>query len=102
MKISRQTRDRLIAAASAMLVVVLIVGTVLIAKSCQKCEVTYFDGENVLKVENVEKGEKAHNWRPDDAESHRIFDCWVTEDGEEYDFGDPVEDDLKLYAKWDE
>ena len=101
MKLSRPTRDRLIAAATALIVLVVIFGVVLLAKSCATCTVTYYadiGSAQVLFTEKVNKGDQAINRRPDS--EGKQFDCWVTEDGEEYDFGTPIEGNLKLYAKW--
>lgn len=103
MSVSRPTRDRLIAAISVVLILAVVFGVVLLAKSCDKHTVTYYDDDKqtVLRTEYVVNGETANNWRPDDSERLRTFDCWVTSDGLEYDFSNEVTDEVKLYAKWE-
>ncbi|MCH5164632.1 MAG: InlB B-repeat-containing protein [Clostridiales bacterium] len=102
MKLSRPTRDRLIAATAALIVLVVVFGVVLLAKSCATYTVTFYDdigSTQVLFTEKVSKGDQATNRRPE-SEDNKQFDCWVTEDGKEFNFSTPIEGDLKLYAKW--
>lgn len=99
MKLSKPTRDRLIAAIASVLVVAIAFGVIFAAKSCNRYNVSYYVDSEVVRVDKVGKGDCAENWVPEITDGRR-FDCWVTEDGEEYNFFTPVEENLKLYAKW--
>ncbi|MBE5731252.1 MAG: hypothetical protein E7350_04820 [Clostridiales bacterium] len=103
MKISRVTKDRLIAAASVVLIVAFFFGLFGIAKSCEQKEytVSFYDGKTLIGTVTVEEGTTVPRFTPDeDVAKGRTFDCWVTESGDEYDFSLPVQSDLSLYARW--
>ncbi|MBR2967727.1 MAG: InlB B-repeat-containing protein [Clostridia bacterium] len=102
MKISRITKERIYAAVAVVCVLIVAFGVVLLAKSCESHSVTYFSDGEIVKTEKVNDGETAKNWRIDDTSGqNRVFDCWVTADGEEYDFSKEINQDLKLYARWE-
>lgn len=102
MNISRITKERIYAAIAVALVLVVAFGVVLLAKACESHKVIYYIDNEIVKVEKVNDGETANNWRPDDSSGqNRVFVCWQTANGVEYDFGEEVTEDLKLYAKWE-
>ncbi|MBR2970368.1 MAG: hypothetical protein IKC48_01050 [Clostridia bacterium] len=103
MKISRVTKDRLIAAVSVVLIVAFFFGIFWIAKKCEHEEYTlkFYDGTRLVGTVTVKEGTTAPRFTPDaDVAGERTFDCWVTESGEEYDFSVPVDSDLSLFARW--
>lgn len=103
MKISRVTKDRLIAAVSVALIIAFFFGIFWMAKKCENKEytVSFYDGTTLVGTVTARSGETAPRFTPDaDVARGRSFECWVTESGEEYDFSAPVNGDLSLYARW--
>lgn len=100
MELSRQTRDRIVAAIGAFALVAIVFGAMFIAKSCgRRCTVKYFDGDELLRTEIVMKGDKIVEWVPENKDDKQ-FDCWENDKGVKYYFDKEVSGDVNLYVRW--
>jgi len=83
------------------IIALLVLVFVVTACGCASKYTVTFDTDGGTEIEEVtvRSGEKVE--RPEDpTKDGYAFDGWFTEDGVAWDFDDPVENDLTLFARW--
>lgn len=89
-----------------LLVVAMVISSMAIFVACdntpttKEYTVTFYDGANVLKTENVKEGEKVASWTP--SKDGYIFEGWYATPNfsHKFDFDSAISENKSVYAQW--
>lgn len=90
-----------------LLVVAMVISSMVIFVACDNGQndtkeytVTFYDGESVLKTENVKEGEKVESWTP--SKDGYTFEGWYATPNfsHKFDFDSAISENKSVFAQW--